>query len=211
MWQWLRRSLLTGFVVTVPLAVSLFALVWVFRILDGLTSALGERATGRHVPGLGVLTMVVLLIAVGAVATNVLGRRLLRRAEDVLLRVPVFRTIYAPLKQLIAAFSPDNEQGFKRVVLVHLGGDPALGYRLGFLTKEFALDRGHGPEPMLAVYVPTNQLYLGDLIVCRRDQATFPDLTVEQGINIFLTGGMTLPSAIGAGPPASRQRSESER
>ena len=102
----------------------------------------------------------------------------------------MFRTIYAPVKQLIAAFSPDNESGFKRVVLVE---DPRRGYALGFLTREFTVDRGRGPEALLAVYVPTNHLYLGDIVICERDRAMFPDITVEEGIRIFLTGGMALP------------------
>jgi uncharacterized membrane protein len=99
------------------------------------------------------------------------------------------------VKQLIVAFSPDNEHGFKRVALVE---DPARGALLGFLTKEFTLDRGQGPEPVVAVYVPTNHLYLGDVLVLPRDRVSFPDLTVEQGIRIFLTGGMALPSHLRA-------------
>ena len=62
-----------------------------------------------------------------------------QRGEGLLLRVPVFRTIYAPVKQLMAAFSPDNESGFKRVVMVE---DARRGYVLGFLTREFTVDRG---------------------------------------------------------------------
>jgi uncharacterized membrane protein len=69
---------------------------------------------------------------------------------------------------------------------------------LGFLTKEFVIDRGAGPEPLLAVYVPTNQLYLGQVIVCARDRVSFPDLTVEQAVRVFLTGGMGLPGVIHA-------------
>ena len=75
----------------------------------------------------------------GAVATNVIGRRVLARAESWLMLIPVFRTIYAPVKQLVVAFSPDNEYGFKRVVMVE---DPARGVVMGFLTKEFTVDRG---------------------------------------------------------------------
>jgi uncharacterized membrane protein len=134
----------------------------------------------------------VAVLIVGVVATNVFGRRLVQRGESYLLRVPVFRTIYAPVKQLVAAFSPDNEMGFKRVVLFEHG----RGYALGFLTKEFTVDRGRGPEPMLAVYVPTNHLYLGDVFICDRERASFPDLTVEEGIRIFLTGGMALPARV---------------
>jgi uncharacterized membrane protein len=77
--------------------------------------------------------------------------------------------------------------------------DPARGFVLGFLTKEFVVDRGQGPERLLAVYVPTNHLYLGDVVVCRPEKAAFPELTVEQGVRIFLTGGMALPAEVRAG------------
>jgi uncharacterized membrane protein len=196
MLQWLRRNVVTGFFVTVPLAVSLAALVWMFRLIDGVTSGMFERMLGRRVPGLGILTAIVLLVVIGTLARNVLGRRLLSRGEQLLLQIPVFRTVYGPVKQLLAAFAPDNEYGFKQVVMVQ---DSTRGSVLGFLTKEFTVDRGSGAETMMAVYVPTNHLYLGDIVVCRADQVTFPDLTVEQGIRVFLTGGMALPATMQAG------------
>jgi uncharacterized membrane protein len=195
MWQWLRRSFVAGFFVTVPLAVSVVALVWVFQAADRLTSGLGERLFGLHLPGLGIIATLLFVLVIGGVARNVLGRRLLRKTEEVLLRVPLFRTVYAPVRQLITAFSPDNEFGFKRMVLVE---DAAQGFRLGFLTKEFTVDRGRGPERLLAVYVPTNNLYLGDVLVCSPERATFPDMTIEEGIRVFLTGGMGLPERIRA-------------
>ena len=136
------------------------------------------------------LVMATLVLGVGALATNVIGKRLLQRAEGWLLRVPVFKTVYAPVRQLIAAFSPDNDAGFKRVVMVE---DPARGLLLGFLTREFTFDRGAGPEPFVAVYVPTNHLYLGDIVAFPIYAVQYPDLTVEDGIRIFLTGGMALP------------------
>ena len=190
--QWLRRSFIAGFFVTVPLFISIAAFVWIFGVVDGLTTPAFERLLGRNVPGLGTLTTAVGILLIGALTTNVIGRRVLQRAESYLLRVPVFRTIYAPVKQLVVAFSPDNEFGFKRVVLLEDGH----GASLGFLTKEFTVERGRGPEPMVAVYVPTNHLYLGDIVIVERDRATFPDLTVEEGIRIFLTGGMALPTRL---------------
>jgi uncharacterized membrane protein len=200
--QWLRRSFIAGFFVTVPLVISVVAFVWIFRLIDGFvgpfyTAWLQRNIPGleTNVPGLGILTTALLVLAVGALATNVIGRRLLQKTEGYLLRVPVFRTIYAPVKQLVVAFSPDNEYGFKRVVLIE---EPSRGFVMGFLTKEFTVDRGQGPEPMIAVYVPTNHLYLGDVIICARDKASYPDVTVEQAIRIFLTGGMALSSRIKA-------------
>jgi uncharacterized membrane protein len=199
----LRRWFATGFFVTVPLVISVATLYWIFGAVDGVMAPIYDRLLGRHLPGLGLLTTLALILLAGVLATNVIGRRLMRRAEYYLMLVPVFRTIYAPVKQLILAFSPENEAGFKRVVLVE---DPSRGRVLGFLTREFTVAAGAGApaEMMAAVYVPTNHLYLGDIVIVRASQLRYPELTVEQGIRVFLTGGMALPGAvvIGREPPA---------
>jgi uncharacterized membrane protein len=188
--QWVRTRFLAGFFVLVPLAISVYAVIWIFGIIDGLLAPVFLRITGKELPGLGLLITLLIVLAVGSLATNVIGRRLLARAESWLLMIPVFRTIYAPVRQLVAAFSPDNEYGFKRVAMVSVEG---RGWVMGFLTKEFTVDRGAGPEPLMAVYVPTNHLYLGDIGLYEPDRVFFPDLSVEEGIRIFLTGGMSLP------------------
>ena len=202
---WVRRSFIAGFFVTVPLFITVSAFIWIFGIVDGLSDSFYQRILGRQVPGLGILTTALGVLLVGAVATNVIGRRLLLRADGYLLRVPVFRTIYAPVKQLAMAFSPDNESGFKRVVLVRDGDR----YSLGFLTKEFTTESAQGRVEMIAVYVPTNHLYLGDIVICERGSVSFPDIDVEDGLRIFLTGGMALPERVrnaegGASAPVIR-------
>jgi len=176
----------------VPLVVSVLALVWIFRVIDGLTAPLFRTVFAPNVPppGLGILTTAAAILIVGVVATNMFGKRLLQRLEGYLLRVPVFRTIYAPIKQLVLAFSPDNEYGFKRVVMVRTA---ARGIVLGFLTKEFSVESAGKVESLVAVFVPTNHLYLGDIVICPREDAFFPDISVEEGIRVFLTGGMALP------------------
>jgi uncharacterized membrane protein len=193
MWQWLRRTFVTGFFVTVPLVVSVVAFVWVFQLSDRLMGGLTERVLGRPAPEVSLAVTLAIVLAVGAFARNVLGQRILQRGEALLLHIPVFRTVYGPVKQLVDAFSPDNEGGFKRPVLVE---DGQKGLALGFVTREFTVDRGRGPQPLLAVYVPTNQLYLGHVMICEPDRVSYPDLTVEQAIRAFLTGGMGLPGAV---------------
>src|SRR5215510_11989428 len=96
---WLRRSFITGFFVTVPLFVSVAAFVWIFNVVDTAMTPLYDRILGRRVQGLGILSTAVALVLVGAFARNVIGRRILQRAEGWLLRVPVFRTIYSPVRQ----------------------------------------------------------------------------------------------------------------
>tara|TARA_B100002049_G_scaffold154668_1_gene115364 strand:+ start:339 stop:965 length:627 start_codon:yes stop_codon:yes gene_type:complete len=193
--QWFRRSLIAGFFVTVPLIVSVVALVWMFQWIDGLMGPHLVRWLGQEVPGLGLLATIAGMLIVGAFATNVLGRRLVERAEKYLMRVPIFKTVYAPVKQLMLAFSPDNEYGFKRVVIVE---DLERGFVLGFLTKEFDFDRGLGAERLMAIYVPTNHLYLGDIRIYPSRLARFPNITVQEGIRIFLTGGMAVADLVRA-------------
>jgi uncharacterized membrane protein len=188
--QWLRRRFVAGFFVMVPLVVSVLAVIWIFRVIDGVSAPLYRHIFAAPPAGLGILTTAAAILIVGIVATNVLGKKLLQRLEGYLLRVPVFRTIYAPIKQLVLAFSPDNEYGFKRVVLVRT---PSRGYVLGFLTREFSIESAGGVEQLVAVFVPTNHLYLGDIVIASRGEAFFPEISVEEGIRIFLTGGMTLP------------------
>jgi uncharacterized membrane protein len=201
MMPWLRGRLLAGFFIMVPLVVSVAALVWIFGIIVSFTAPLAQRVLGENadgwgrfaVAGLGILVTLLVVLAVGSFATNVIGRRVLAKAEGWLMLIPVFRTIYAPVKQLVVAFSPDNEGGFKRVVMVE---DPHRGWVMGFLTKEFTVDRGTGVQALVAVYVPTNHLYLGDIGLYPRERVYYPDLSVEEGIRIFLTGGMSLPARI---------------
>lgn len=197
MWSYLRRRFVAGFFVTVPLAVSLAALVWIFGVADALTSPIVERTFGRRVPGLGIAITAAGILVVGFFAANVLGRRLLQRAEYYLMHVPLFRSIYAPVKQLIWAFNPQNDSGFKRVVIVD---EPQRGMVLGFLTRELTVSGDDGrAEAWVAVYVPTNHLYLGDVLLYRAERVRYPDLTVEEGLRIFLTGGMALPAELAAG------------
>ncbi len=197
MWNHLRRWFVAGFFVTVPLVLSVAALVWLFGLADALTSPIVERLFGRRVPGLGIAVTGAGVLLVGLFAANVLGRRLLERAEYYLLLVPLFRSVYAPIKQLVWAFNPQNASGFKRVVLV----EEQRGMVLGFLTRELTVpDAGGVPEEWVAVYVPTNHLYLGDLVLYRRERVRYPEITVEEGLRIVLTGGMALPGAVDVAP-----------
>jgi uncharacterized membrane protein len=204
MWNYLRRRFVAGFFVTVPIALSVAALIWVFGLADALTSPMVERAFGRRIPGLGIVVTAAGILLVGFFAANVLGRRLLQGAEHYLLLVPLFRSIYAPVKQLVWAFNPQNASGFKRVVLVD---EPQRGMVLGFLTRELTVPDAAGvPEPWIAVYIPTNHLYLGDVLLYRQERVRYPDLSVEEGLRIFLTGGMALPTSISAGASLPDER-----
>ena len=147
--HWLRSRFVTGFFVLVPLVISIVALIWVFEFVDGFTAPLYERyfsTIGRQVPrGLGIVTTAAVVLLVGVVATNVWAS-----ACCSVQRVSAADTGishgYALSSQLVLAFSPDNEYGFKRVVMIRT---ESRGYILGFLTKEFPSSRPAKPSRSL--------------------------------------------------------------
>ncbi len=194
-----KRSLFAGLVVVVPLLVTVFVLVWLALLIEDMMAPVLSWAFRRPVPGLGFVATLAVVTVVGIVATTVVGGKLLARGEGLLARIPLFKDIYVPVKQLIGAFSPQNESGFKKVVLVPHPQGGSL--RLGFLTREFEMNDADGHAVRwAAVYVPTNHLYLGDVYCFPRKSLVDPALTVEQGVRIVLTGGTAFPPKVNLEP-----------
>ncbi len=190
-----RHSLFAGLIAVVPLLVTVFVLVWLAQLIEGLMAPLLSWVLGQSVPGLGFVSALVVVVTVGTIATTVVGSRILSLGERLLTRIPLFKDIYVPVKQLVAAFSPQNESGFKQVVLAT---HPKAGNLcLGFLTREFEMPDSAGQAvSWAAVYVPTNHLWLGDVYCFLRKDLLFPELTVEEGIRIVLTGGTSFPASV---------------
>ncbi len=190
-----KRSFIAGLAVVVPLLVAGFILVWLTTLIEGFAAPVFDWAFGRRMPGLGFATALLVVTSVGLVATTVLGRRVLHQGQELLSRVPIFKDIYVPVKLLIDAFSPENEAGFKKVVFVHHPKTASLC--LGFLTREFVIENNSSrPTDWAAVYIPTNHLYLGDVFCIPREQLIFPQLSVEEGATIVLTGGTSFPDIV---------------
>ena len=192
--SWFRVRFLSGFFVTVP-AIATSWLLWVFwNKIDDFFSPGYERLFGRRVPGLGFLTAIALILLVGTIATNVVGRRLVAMLENLLLRIPVFRSIYPSVKQLLEAFSPQKRSSFKDVVLAE---HPRKGeYVFGFLTGEVLLEGPEGVREMVSVFVPTNNLYLGDVILLPKNEVIYTGLPIEEGLRILLSAGTAVPSRL---------------
>jgi uncharacterized membrane protein len=146
---------------------------------------------GRRIPGLGFLTALVIIFMMGTIARNVVGRRVLVRVEKLFDHVPIFRSIYPSVKQLLESFSPQQRNSFKSVVLAE---HPRKGeYVFGFVTAELLIEGVEGKRSMVTVFVPTNNLYLGDVIVVPKEDTMHTGLTVEEGIRIILSAGTATP------------------
>jgi uncharacterized membrane protein len=104
------------------------------------------------------------------------------------------KSIYPTVRQLVEAFSSAKDSSFKKVVLVEY---PQKGnYSLGFLTRELSLDPVSQNFRFYSVYVPTNNLYLGHVVLFKAEEVIITDFTIEEGFKIILSGGTTFPPAI---------------
>src|SRR3990172_2482404 len=132
-----KRKLLTGLFVSFPLVLSMLAVIWLFEFLDGILGGVLYRILGHHYPGLGLVVSILGVYGVGLMATTVLGKHFIEKAEAMMMRVPVYKSFYSTFKQLGDAFSPENRAAFKKFVIVEY---PRLGTQsFGFLTKECAI------------------------------------------------------------------------
>ena len=156
-WQRLRRTVMAGLTVIAPLWVTGWVLKILFNWADGFSRPLiRETAEGLgypdfHIPGLGFVLTFIILWIVGGLAANVVGRRLLHNAREALEGLPLVRTIYAPVRQLMESMTSPEKAGFERVVLVEY---PRTGlWTLGFLAGD--VPRAEEEIPAHSIFVPT--------------------------------------------------------
>jgi uncharacterized membrane protein len=190
--SWLKSRFIAGFFFTVPV----FATGWILWLfwsrVDDIFGPMYERIFGRPVPGLGFLTAIAVILVMGIIARNVVGRRVLALGDRVLLKVPIYRRLYPSVKMLIDSFSPERRSAFREVVLVQ---HPRAGeYAFGFVTSEVTLETPEGKLEMATVFVPTNNLYLGDITLVPRDDLIPTGLPVEEALRIILSAGTATPT-----------------
>ena len=192
----LKRRILAGLVVLIPVILTVKVIVWFFMFVDDQLGFLFDKLFDAQVYGLGFLSAVIIVLLVGVISTNVFGKWTIGVMDNLFLRIPVFKGIYTGLKQLANAFSPDNTSSFKKFVIVEY---PRPGtFAFGFLTKECTLtaEEDHQETSLMAVYIPTNNLYLGEIILFKDGDVFSTNIPIEEGIKIIMSGGIATPSRI---------------
>ncbi len=186
-----KRYFLTGVFVLLPLAATAVIIYWLFNLFDGWAAPLTQKFFGHRIPGVGFLITIFLIVLAGTLSSNVIGRWLLRLVDHVFGDMPVFRTIYNTTKQVMQVFSPESGNAFRSVVLVE---NPRTGgLSIGFVTHELKLEWDGKMKTHLAVYVPTNHLYFGDIFLYNPDQVHVTNLSIQQGIQSVISAGAIFP------------------
>lgn len=192
--SWASKKFMTGCVILFPIAVTFYVTWWFFRFVDGFFSPIYAHL-GINIFGLGFVTSIAFIFVVGVFMSSWLGASILGLGEWFIKRMPFVRHIYNASKQISAAISPDqNKHAFKELVIIR---HPRIGeYAFGFITSEVLLQGYSSEEQMCCVYVPTNHLYIGDIFLVSSSDVIRPNISVREGIEIVVSGGMSMPQVL---------------
>jgi len=190
-----RNKFVAGLFILVPIAITVQSLWWLFVFVDDLARPVAARLTQYEIPGLGAITTLVIVLAVGLIFSAGPLRRLLDGLEEVLEHIPLFGLVYGTVKKVFEGFgNMRSSDAFKRFVLARLPGRTTPG----FLTGSFSLERTDGTtQSLCTVYIPTNHLYVGDVVVLPAEDVIETDISIEDGISLILSAGSSVPDVVG--------------
>jgi uncharacterized membrane protein len=180
-----RRVFVTGLLVVLPLLITGWLLVFLFRALDGPVADVIEAIAGRKLPGLGLVLMLAGIFLVGLVASNMVGARLVGGFENLLLKIPLVRSIFGPAKQLFMTLAREDSSQHEVVTIEF--PRPGL-FMVGFVTRR--------DERGVTVFIPTTPLpTAGFLIVCDAREVTPLNVPFDEAMQMIVSGGIVGPGA----------------
>jgi len=191
----LRTKIIAGVLIILPLGITIFVLSLVFNALDNILGPLMPTITLSILhkqfdfPGLGIIGFFLLVYLVGLIATNVLGKRLVRWGDRIFTAIPVVKKIYSASKQLTEAFSINQKASFRQAVFVEF---PQKGtFSLGLVTNELADFQG---QSRVVVFVPTHFIPpSGFLLFVSKKEVIPSNLTIEEALKAHMSLGIVIP------------------
>ncbi len=198
----LKKNLIAGLLVTVPVALTYMILSFVITRVDKamepvIVGILGPQNLKLmdewHIPGMGFLFLAVFIIAVGFVGTNFIGKKVVALGEKVLHNIPVVRVIYTSIKKVVDTVSLTETPTFEKMVLITYPREPLK--TLGIVCCDTPAGIAEG-EKMLNVFVPTSPNPTTGFLFMLPEKETQPlKMSVEEGLKMIISFGMTHPDA----------------
>jgi uncharacterized membrane protein len=189
-----RKSFISGLLVIVPLIFTFVLLRALVESIDSIVRPGVIKLLGHayDFPFVGIIITLALVMIAGFLAANVLGKRLIRLWEFMLLHIPLVNFVYGSTKQFVQALTIPQKKIFKSVVLVEY---PRPGiYAMGFLANQSSLEGKNGNQNLLCVFIPSTPTpFTGIAIFFPEDQVIFLDMSIEEGIKFAVSGGIITP------------------
>jgi uncharacterized membrane protein len=198
----LRRYLVTGLIIWLPLVVTVVVVRFLLRLMDRTLVLIPpayrpEELLGFAIPGLGLVLTLVVLVVTGVLGANLFGRRIVGLWESLLHRIPLIRSIYSGAKQVAETVLSDGDASFKRVFLVEY---PRKGvWSLCFQTSTRLAEIQHRTEQeVICVFVPTTpNPTSGFILLVPRQELIALDMSVDEGLKMIISLGVAVPKWAG--------------
>jgi len=186
----LRRYFITGLIVLIPLVVTIWVLWKLSVFLEGILGGLFRRYLPQlYSPGLGVISLLLIIILVGALANNFLGKRLLRLSEGLLAKIPLFNKIYLSIKGISDAILKKKRGLFSGVALIEFQGIQTLALITSPAQKEIQKESSN---KLVSLFIPTvPNLTTGFYCLAPEKNLKRLDLSVEEALKLMLSLGLT--------------------
>jgi uncharacterized membrane protein len=197
----LKRYLITGLLVLIPLAITIWVLGAIVSTMDASLQWLVPEEwqpkawLGYDLPGLGVLLTFVIVLLTGVLASNILGQRLVGLGDTLLRRIPVVNTLYGGVKQVSDTLFKPGGMAFRKAVL--LRWPHAESWTIGFVTGPPGVEiAGHLPDDYIGIYVPTTpNPTSGYFVLMRRADIVELDMHVDDALKYVISMGVLTPGA----------------
>ena len=191
----LKRYFIGGVLVVVPFILTFLVLRFLFETVDGILAPFLSNLLGYYRTGLGVLTTILIILLAGVLTRNFVGHRIYRMGDRILTNVPLIRPIYSASKQLLAALTRSDAGSFEEVALIEY---PRRGlYSLCFISKRTRVTIDGETREFCTCFVPSTPTPIsGMTVVVPADQVRRVNLTVEEGVKFFVSGGVAAPEII---------------
>jgi uncharacterized membrane protein len=196
----LRRYFLAGVLVVVPLILTYLVLRFLFNVVDGILQPLIIELVGRPLPGLGILATLALVLVMGILTHNFIGRYLLQIWERLIVNVPLIKPIYTASKQLLEAIAVPSAQSFSDVVMIEY---PRMGtWSLGFITNRVHIKQEMNTQHLIAVFVPSTPTPMSGFVVLTPMEQiqVITNMTIQEGVNYLVSGGVVSPKEFTLAP-----------
>jgi len=192
MWKKIERWFLSGIAIVLPVAVTIFILVWLFNLLDGIFRKLISKYFSIDIPGLGLAILILLIFIIGIFTSNFIGNKITGWFEKIISKIPLIKTVYNPIRKITAGLSSEKTETFQKVVLVDF---PQEGRKsIGFITNSNFTFEG---EDKVSVFIPTTPNPTnGFLVIVDRKDIQVLNMTVNEGLNAVVSIGSTLEGDI---------------
>ena len=194
----LKNCFLTGLLVILPISITVYVIWILIRAMDAIlkyipAKYLPETYLQIHIPGLGLILVVILVFVVGLLTRNIIGRKIVHLGENIVDRIPLVRVLYTGVKQLLEPLFLQKTNAFKRVALIEY---PRRGaYVIGFITGESKGEvQNKTSKDMMNVFVPTTpNPTSGFYILIPEDEVVYLNMSVEDAFKLIISGGIVSP------------------